>query len=303
MHAARSRAVISPYNLLGVTAGSNSEEVRAAYKRKALETHPDKGGDPAEFLRVKQAYEAITSGKATPPGAPPGRPPSAPPARPPPCRPSHVKPDLAAPRPGVSLAERLARKRPPQCMEDELLSGFAAVQTPGGPTARRVAERMAAGGVAQERQSASLSARVSAQATAKKIKAPAAEQVSVVKLWEKLTKLSAKDRTTAISNLDASLREKLSKYLATRKTGRVEEPPASSAAARPSPSPSPPPETSKKLQTQAGSDSDSSSSDSSGSSGSSHENSQKVSGRRGGVIGQKPAHRALGKGPGDDEVG
>lgn len=186
-------------------------------------------------------------------------------------------------------------------MEEELLSGFSSIPTPGGPLAKRVAERMAAGGVAQERQSASLTARVSAQATSKS-KAPAPEQVSMVKLWEKLTKLSPKDRTTAISNLDAGLREKLSKYLATRKNGRGHEQPASSAAARPSPSPSP--ETSKKLEEQ-GSDSsgESSSSDSSGSSGSSHEKNLKGSGRRGGVIGQKPARRVMGKSPVEGEVG
>lgn len=276
MHAAQSRTAISPYTLLGVTAASNPEEVRAAYKKRALETHPDKGGDPEEFLRVKQAYEAITSGKAALPGAPPGRPP---------CRPPRFNPGMADPTYGVPLSERLARKRPPQSMEEELAGGSSSI--PGGAAAKRVAERMAAGGVAQARQSSSLSARVSAQATAAKSKAPA--EVSVVKLWEKLTKLPPKDRATAISNLEVGLRAKLSKYLETRKTGRV------GGFARLSPSP----EAIKKTEeVKPGSDSDSgesSSSESSGSSRDSNENDVGGSGQRAVVTGQKHLHRVVGK--------
>lgn len=280
MHAARSRAVISPYTLLGVTAASNPEEVRAAYKKRALETHPDKGGDPEEFLRVKQAYEAITSGKAALPGAPPGRPP-------PPCRPTRFNPDAADPTYGVPLSERLARKRPPpQSMEEELSAGFSSI--PRGPAAKRVAERMAAGDAMQARQNESLSARVSAQAGAAKSKAPA--EVSVSKLWEKLTKLPAERRTLAISNLDAGLRAQLSKYLETRKTGRVDEP------ARPSPSPSPSPETTAKMEeVKPGSDSDSGESSSSDSSDSSNENHVGGSGQRAVMKGQKHLHRVVGK--------
>lgn len=288
MHAVRSRAAISPYSLLGVTAASNPEEIRAAYKRRALETHPDKGGDPEEFLRVKQAYEAITSGKATPPGTPPGRPP---------CRPPRFNPDVADPTCGVPLSERLARKRPPQPVEEELQTGFSAV--PGGPTAKRVAERMAAGGVVQARQNASLSARVSAHAASTKIKAPA--EVSVVKLWEKLTKLSPKDRTTAISNLDIGLRETLSKYLATRKNGRGHD---DSRACTPGPArPSPSPEASKKAEeVKPGSDSDSGESSSSESSGSSASSNAKDAGGsvpRAVLIGEGHIRRVVGKSSGE----
>lgn len=274
MHAVRSRAAISPYTLLGVTAASNPEEVRAAYKKRALETHPDKGGDPEEFLRVKQAYEAITSGKAALPGGA-GRPP--PPFRPP--------RDGADPTYGVPLSERLARKRPaPQSMEEELSAGFSAV--PRGPAAKRVAEKMAAGDAAQARQSASLSARVSAQAAAAKSKAPA--EVSVSKLWEKLTKLPTEKRSLAIANLDAGLRAQLSKYLETRKTGRV----VAGSSARPSPSP----EAFKKTEAvKPASDSDSGESSSSDSSDSSNENDVGGSGQRAVMTGQKHLHRVVGK--------
>lgn len=287
MHAARSRAAVSPYALLGVTATSNPEEIRAAYKKRALETHPDKGGDPEEFLRVKQAYEAINSGKAILPGGPP-------------CRPPRFNPDMADPTYGVPLSARLARKRPPQSMEEELSSAFSSI--PGGPAAKRVAERMAAGGVAQARQSSSLSARVSAQAASAKSAKAAPAEVSVVKLWEKLTKLSPNDRTTAIANLESGLRQNLSQYLATRKNGRPQDPgtgtPATSQA-RPSPSP----EATKKIEkVKAGSDSESgesSSSESSGSSDSSHENDAGGPGRRAAVRGQKQAQRVVGQSSGE----
>lgn len=271
----------SPYTLLGITPTSNAEDIRAAYKKRALETHPDKGGDPEEFRRVKQAYEAINSGKAKLVGGPP-----------------RFNPEAAVSR-STSLSERLARKRPPQSMEEEIDSAFLSM--PSGPTAKRVAERMAAGGFA--RQGPSLSARVSAQAASTKPKAPAV--VSVVKLWEKLTKLAPKDRTIAIANLDAALQKELSQYLAKRQTTRSSGPatktPATSQA-RPSPLASPLPGAAKGVEeAKIGSDSDSgesSSSESSGSSESANEKDVGGPGQRPVVTAQKH-QRYSGNSPGE----
>lgn len=44
-------------DILGVTASASIDEIADAYRRKALETHPDKGGDPEEFKRVQAAFE------------------------------------------------------------------------------------------------------------------------------------------------------------------------------------------------------------------------------------------------------
>jgi hypothetical protein len=42
---------------LGVPAGASIQEVKAAYRKMAIETHPDRGGDPKEFMQVKSWYE------------------------------------------------------------------------------------------------------------------------------------------------------------------------------------------------------------------------------------------------------
>lgn len=46
--------------ILGVTPAADPNEVRRAFRRRAVETHPDRGGDPAEFRQVREAYERLT---------------------------------------------------------------------------------------------------------------------------------------------------------------------------------------------------------------------------------------------------
>lgn len=49
------------YGALGVPASATPAELRAAYRRRVVETHPDKaGGDGSEFRRVQAAYEALS---------------------------------------------------------------------------------------------------------------------------------------------------------------------------------------------------------------------------------------------------
>lgn len=48
-----------PHEVLGVSLDASPPEVRAAYKRLAMKHHPDRNGDPQEFLRVQAAYEAL----------------------------------------------------------------------------------------------------------------------------------------------------------------------------------------------------------------------------------------------------
>lgn len=47
------------YSILGVERDASFVAVKAAYRRRALATHPDRGGDPRGFIRVQAAYEIV----------------------------------------------------------------------------------------------------------------------------------------------------------------------------------------------------------------------------------------------------
>jgi curved DNA-binding protein CbpA len=50
---------MDPFAVLGVDRDADDETIKRAYRRRAKETHPDRGGSDAEFKRIKDAYEAI----------------------------------------------------------------------------------------------------------------------------------------------------------------------------------------------------------------------------------------------------
>jgi hypothetical protein len=58
---------MSPYVLLGVEPAASIEEVKAAFRKKALEHHPDRGGTTESFVRMKRAYDAIMKARGRPP--------------------------------------------------------------------------------------------------------------------------------------------------------------------------------------------------------------------------------------------
>ncbi|CAN5814154.1 hypothetical protein BH11MYX2_BH11MYX2_41140 [soil metagenome] len=49
----------SAWELLGLPAGSTLAAVKAAFRQRALATHPDHGGDADEFRALHQAYERL----------------------------------------------------------------------------------------------------------------------------------------------------------------------------------------------------------------------------------------------------
>jgi hypothetical protein len=52
------------YRILGIRQGASEDEIRRAYRKKAMEYHPDRNHSPeAEeiFIRVTEAYEYLTS--------------------------------------------------------------------------------------------------------------------------------------------------------------------------------------------------------------------------------------------------
>lgn len=48
--------------LLGTRPGDDGEAIKAAYRKRCLETHPDRpGGDPERFRLITSAYEVLRS--------------------------------------------------------------------------------------------------------------------------------------------------------------------------------------------------------------------------------------------------
>ena len=48
------------YEALNVSSSAAEAELRSAYRRQALATHPDKGGTPEAFRLVVAAFETLT---------------------------------------------------------------------------------------------------------------------------------------------------------------------------------------------------------------------------------------------------
>ncbi len=52
------------YRILGIRQGASDDEIRKAYRRKAMEYHPDRNhseGAQEAFIRITEAYEYLTS--------------------------------------------------------------------------------------------------------------------------------------------------------------------------------------------------------------------------------------------------
>jgi molecular chaperone DnaJ len=48
------------YDILGVSKDAGQEEIKKAYRKKAIEHHPDKGGDESRFREAAEAYETLS---------------------------------------------------------------------------------------------------------------------------------------------------------------------------------------------------------------------------------------------------
>lgn len=52
-------SVESFYDILGVSDNATQDEIKKAYKKKAIEHHPDKGGNEDVFKKVSEAYDTL----------------------------------------------------------------------------------------------------------------------------------------------------------------------------------------------------------------------------------------------------
>lgn len=55
----KTKAKIDPYEVLGVDKNASDKQVKDSYRRKAMASHPDRGGDAREFSLVSQAWAMI----------------------------------------------------------------------------------------------------------------------------------------------------------------------------------------------------------------------------------------------------
>lgn len=57
---------MTPYQVLGVVPGASLDVIKAAYRRRMMQCHPDKGGSEEEAKMVNRAFELLTKPQPEP---------------------------------------------------------------------------------------------------------------------------------------------------------------------------------------------------------------------------------------------
>jgi DnaJ-class molecular chaperone len=48
------------YDLLDLSPSASPDEIKKAFRKKSLKSHPDKGGDPEDYKKINGAYEILS---------------------------------------------------------------------------------------------------------------------------------------------------------------------------------------------------------------------------------------------------
>ena len=56
----------SNYDILGISLGASKQQIRIAFRELALKHHSDRGGHDEYFIKIKQAFEDLKTGKKFP---------------------------------------------------------------------------------------------------------------------------------------------------------------------------------------------------------------------------------------------
>nr|AIF15542.1 heat shock protein DnaJ domain-containing protein [uncultured marine thaumarchaeote KM3_70_E10] len=54
------------YDILGVSTNASKQQIRIAFRELALKHHSDRGGHDDYFIKIKQAFEDLKTGKKFP---------------------------------------------------------------------------------------------------------------------------------------------------------------------------------------------------------------------------------------------
>ena len=55
------KSIMNPYSVLGIESTANTDEIKRAYHKAALQHHPDRGGDKTKFQQIQKAYDSLNS--------------------------------------------------------------------------------------------------------------------------------------------------------------------------------------------------------------------------------------------------
>lgn len=52
-------SIAAALSVMSLCESATPEQIKKAYRRLAMQTHPDKGGEQADFIKVKEAYDCL----------------------------------------------------------------------------------------------------------------------------------------------------------------------------------------------------------------------------------------------------